>query len=81
MFKNVNGVDIQLTAQEEADRIAESAAALALKSLEQWKQDMEAFKLSREMEEHIQIKHAGIADTPYQQAIYDAKIVRRGQKP
>mgnify|MGYP003646580463 CR=1 FL=1 len=77
----IDNVQVPFTAQEEIDRDAEEAKELAEKPTQIWERDMASFTLSREMEEHIQIKHGGVADTPYQQAIYDAKVARRAEKP
>ncbi len=46
-----------------------------------WKRDMFNFKMSREMEEHYVNKHGGQTGDPYTQAILDAKVERRGQRP
>lgn len=70
-----------VSAQEEIEIANAKSAFIAGASMRNWKSDMASFKLTREMEEHIQAKHAGIADTPYQQAIYDLKVARRSQRP
>jgi hypothetical protein len=48
---------------------------------DEWQADMQAFKMSRELENHITDQHAGVAGNPFDQAEYDAKVARRGQRP
>jgi hypothetical protein len=48
---------------------------------EMWEADMGKFRMTREIEEHYVNKHDGQTGDPYTQAILDAKVERRGQRP
>jgi len=37
--------------------------------------------MSRSMENHIKEVHGGVAGNAFDQAIYDAKVARRAQRP
>mgnify|MGYP006899577523 CR=1 FL=1 len=82
MFKNVNGVDIQLTAQEEADRIAESNAGIALKPMQAWEEDMKATDstIPRWFEDYVTENSVTLAPGRAKDS-YDAKVALRGEKP
>jgi hypothetical protein len=46
-----------------------------------WLRDMSDFKMSRTREDHIKDVKSGVADSDAEQAIYDAKVARRAEKP
>ena len=49
------------------------------KAMREWKDDMENFKLSREVEDLI--TEGSLSMNAYQKTIYDAKVKRRSEKP
>tara|TARA_R110000823_G_C15757149_1_gene482574 strand:- start:2 stop:352 length:351 start_codon:yes stop_codon:yes gene_type:complete len=46
-----------------------------------WLRDMSDFEMSRTREDHIKDVKSGVADSEAEQAIYDAKVARRAEKP
>jgi hypothetical protein len=52
-----------------------------LTASEQWKVDIRSSPMNRNREDFITEVMAGVADSPAEQAIYDAKIILRGNKP
>jgi hypothetical protein len=52
-----------------------------LTASEQWKVDIRSSPMNRNREDHIKDVLNGVADSPAEQAIYDAKIILRGNKP
>jgi len=67
----------------------DSDSYTAYSDMETWKREMQELDssaggtpaMTREMEEHITDEHGGVVSNPARQAKYDAKILKRSQKP
>ena len=82
-FKNVNGVNMPLTAEEETARDAEELAVANAKPMDDWKQAMQETDsgMPRYLEDHITDGHDGDAGNEFLQVKYDAKIKLREERP
>jgi uncharacterized protein with von Willebrand factor type A (vWA) domain len=79
--KNVNGVDVQFTAEEEIARDAEELEWANAKPMEDWKSSMQETDdgMPRYLEDLITIN--SLTMTPEMKVRYDAKIKIRGEQP
>ena len=82
-MKNVNGVNVPFTAEEETARDAEELAWTNAKPMEDWKVAMQETDhgMPRYLEDHIKDDHDGVASNEFLQVRYDAKITLRATKP
>ena len=82
-MKNVDGVDIPLTAEEETARDAEELVAANARPMEDWKFSMQETDngMPRYLEDHITDGHDGDAGNEFLQVKYDAKIKLREERP
>ena len=80
-FKNVNGVRIQFTAEEETARDAEELAYANAKPMNDWKSSMQETDdgMPRYLEDLITIN--SLTMTPEMKVRYDAKIKIRREQP
>jgi len=73
---------VPFTQEEEDAQDAYEAAEISTHApMRNWKRDMANFGMSRSMENHIKEVHGGVAGNAFDQAIYDAKVARRAQRP
>lgn len=82
-YMTVDG-PVPFTPEEEASADAREAQIAAEKPMKDWvimMQESDANDMSREMEDHITDHHEGIAGNQYSQIKYDAKKMKRSQKP
>ena len=83
-IKNVNGVDIPFTQEEEDARDVEEAKWKAEKPMNDWVESIQlsdSTMLPRWMEDHIESEHSGIAGNPALQKRYDDKVALIATKP
>ena len=82
-MKNVNGVDIPLTAEEETARDADELEWANEKPMNDWKASMQGTDsgMPRYLEDHITDGHDGDAGNEFLQVKYDAKIKLREERP
>ena len=81
-FKQVDGIKVQLTSQEEADLDTATQAGIAAKPLQVWHDDMANTDSSmpRYMEDLI-TSNASLVIPAEMKKLYDDKIKVRGEKP
>ena len=81
-FKQVDGIKVQLTTQEEVDFDTATQAGIAAKPLQVWHDDMANTDSSmpRYMEDLITSNASFVIPTEMKKR-YDAKIKIRGEKP
>ena len=80
-FHNINGELVQYSPQEEIDRDADEASEIAKKPMADWEYKIASSPMNRNREDHIKDVLLGIADSPAEQAIYDAKVALRAGRP
>jgi len=82
-FKQIDGVKIQLTAEEETDRDAEELACANAKPMNDWIELMQGTDsgMPRYFEDHITDYHDGVAGNEFLQVKYDDKKTLRATKP
>ncbi len=79
-----NTLSIDSVSQTDLDNAVSSYdhnAYIATQPLRDWIESIASSPMNRNREDHIKDVLGGVADSPAEQAIYDAKILLRGNKP
>ena len=82
-MKNVNGVNVPFTPEEETAKDVQEAQSLSEQPMNDWKLSMQETDhgMPRYLEDHIKDDHDGDAGNEFLQTKYDDKKALRATKP